>query len=175
MRMWDFRFNHIDSPPQVFQFQSQSVHAYEFVSRSFLPGWQFDVVYPIFVLGLSEGKTVHIDEYIGTAKEFGSQLLHVRCGCEALSPTAFHVEKQAVGTIEAARLQGDVHGGEGLLTYEKVQNHSRRRVMTLVENFFFFGKPIEIIESFDQMGQSIGIQGSYRFGQIAVYFRIVQI
>ena len=128
------------------------MQANELVGRSLRPRGKLHVVDGHLRLRLAERELVRIREDFRRDEELWNQFLDVRRRRIAASPTAAHVEKEAVRAIETAGLQGNVHGRVGFLTNQIMQDDAGRRVVAAIQKLLLLWKAVEITAKEESLG-----------------------
>ena len=136
---------------------------------------QLDTVHSRFsVLEQAQVVLVAVDQHFGTAVELGDQFLHVAHAIATPLPRVAHVEKNAIGHIEATALKVDVETSEWLLTNQIMEDDTCRRIMAAIHEL----RDIFIVEiriALAEFTQAPRIECTDGLGQITVRLSIMQI
>lgn len=115
----------------------------------------------------------------GEAEPLGRELLHVALAVETAVPRGLHRVEETVVVVEAAVLEIDVEECVRFRAHQIVQNVARRGVVGSIHEGRHDALGVlhlhHALVALQEGLQTLLVQGTHRFGQVAVHGRIVQV
>mmetsp|Transcript_41689 Transcript_41689/g.126443 ORF Transcript_41689/g.126443 Transcript_41689/m.126443 type:complete len:514 (+) Transcript_41689:2086-3627(+) len=146
-------------------------HLDEFFGGAAGPGGQHHVAQHLAVLGLTQLEGVGIPQEGGVAVPLGGQFLHLGGGgARAHVPRAGNAREQSIGDVKVPRLELPVQPRKGMESDQEMTHHPCCRGVMRSVHEGRDASPEGIshgLKSIEKLGETIGVEGTHRLGQIS--------